>query len=218
MAQNVGTAMSKASHLDVGVNHKLRREISGLKKLFSKAERKKKEITPRIKILQDESDQINGELGDVAQKQDQFMVQSRTLQEKFAAQETVDESVQAGYEQAVAELEARRSKLDTLVEELMQKDSDLEKVIGELKEQDAEIAEEQVELEERMEVLRQKREAEEGKPVVKVSGDLFTGNKISGPKSKVTIEEDCRHVNIFETDKADDGQFARWHMKIGPLR
>ncbi len=218
LAQNVGTAMSKASHLDVGVDHKLRREISGLKKLFSKAERKKKEIKPRIKALRIESDQINGELGDVAQKQDQIMVQSRQLQEKFAAQEAIDESVKAGYEAAVAELEARRSKIDTLVEELMLKDGQLEKAIRELEEQETEIAEEQEELEERMEVLRQRREAEKGKPVVKVSGNLFSGNKITGPKSKITIEEDCKHVNVFETDKADDGQFARWHMKIGPLR
>jgi len=218
LTQNVGTAMSKASHLDVGVDHKLRREISGLKKLFAKAERKKKEIAPTMKALRAESDQVNGELGEVAQKQDKFMVQSRQLQEKFAAQETVDESVKAGYEQAVAELKARRSELDTVVEELMHKDGELEKTISDLEEQETEIAEEQAELEERMEILRQRREAEKGKPVVKVSGNLFSGNKITGPKSKITIEEDCKHVNVFETDKADDGQFARWHMRIGPLR
>jgi len=218
VAQNIGTAMSKPSHLDVGVDHKLRRELSGLKKMFARSERKKKEITPKIKALRTESDQINGELGEVAQKQDQIMVQLRQLQDNFATQETLDETVSAEYERAVAELETQRSQIDDQVEELMEKDGELEKVIGELEEQGTEIVAEQAELEERMEVLRQKRETEKGKPVVKVSGDLFTGNKIAGPKSKITIEEDCRHVNIFETDKDDDGQFARWHMKIGPLR
>ena len=218
LAQNIGTAMSKPSHLDVGVDHKLRRELSGLKKMFAKTERKKKEITPKIKAARIESDQINGELGEVAQKQDQIMVQLRQMQDKFTAQEALDETVKAEYEKAVAELENRRSQIDDRVEELMEKDGELEKVIGELEEQETEIAEEQTELEERMEVLRQKRETEKGKPVVKVTGDLFAGNKITGPKSKITIEEDCRHVNIYETDKADDGQFARWHMKIGPLR
>jgi len=100
----------------------------------------------------------------------------------------------------------------------MEKDGELEKVIAELEEQESEIDAEQAELEERMEQLREKREKEKGKPVVKVTGDLFAGNKISGPKSKITLEEDCRHMNIYETDKADDGQFARWHMKVGPLR
>ena len=218
LAQNIGTAMSKPSHLDVGVDHKLRRELSGLKKMFAKTERKKKEITPRIKSLRTESDQINGELGEVAQKQDQIMVQLRQLEDKFADQETLDETVRADYEKAVAELESKRSQIDNHVEELMEKDAGLEKVIGELEEQASEIAEEQAELEERMEILREKREKEKGKPVVKVTGDLFAGNKITGPKSKITLEEDCRHVNIYETDKADDGQFARWHMKIGPLR
>jgi PAS domain S-box-containing protein len=218
LVQNVGTAMSKASHLDVGVDHKLRREMSGLKKLFSKAERKKKEIQPQVKTLRAESDQINAELGEVAQKQDQVMVQLRQLQEKFAGQASLDESVKAGYEKAVAELEARRGQMDKVVAALMQKDSELEKVIGELEEQETEITDEQAELEERMEMLRERRETEKGKPVVKVSGDIFTGNKITGPKSKIIIDEDRHHVNIFETDKADDGQFARWHMKIGPLR
>jgi len=218
LAQNIGTAMSKPSHLDVGVDHKLRRELSGLKKMFAKSERKKKEIVPKIKALRVESDQINGELGEVAQKQDQIMVQLRQLQDKFSAQETLDETVQSEYEKAVAELETRRSQIDDHVEELMEKDGELEKVIGALEEQETEITEEQAELEERMEVLRQKRDTEKGKPVVKVTGDLFAGNKIKGPKSKITIEENCRHVNIFETDKADDGQFARWHMKISPLR
>jgi len=218
VAQNIGTAMSKPSHLDVGVDHKLRRELSGLKKMFAKSERKKKEITPKIKALRAESDQINGELGEVAQKQDQIMVQLRQLRDKFATQETLDEAVRTEYERAVADLETQRNQIDYHVEELMEKDGELEKVIGELEEQETEIYAEQAELEERMEVLRQKRETEKGKPVVKVSGDLFTGNKITGPKSRITIEEDCRHVNIFETDKDDDGQFARWHMKIGPLR
>jgi len=218
LAQNIGTAMSKPSHLDVGVDHKLRRELSGLKKMFAKTERKKKEIMPKINALRIESDQINGELGEVAQKQDQIMVQLRQLQDTFAAQETLDETVQAEYEKAVAELESRRSQMDDHVEALMEKDGELEKVIGEFEEQETEIAEEQAELEERMDLLREKRETEKGKPVVKVTGDLFAGNKITGPKSKITIEEDCRHVNIYETDKADDGQFARWHMKIGPLR
>jgi septal ring factor EnvC (AmiA/AmiB activator) len=146
------------------------------------------------------------------------MVQSRQLQEKFADQDAVDESVKVEFEKAVAELEARRSGMDSLVEELMQKDSELEKTLGELEDQAAEIDAEQAELEERLAGLRERREAEKGKPVVKVSGDLYQGNKITGPKAKITIEEDCRHVNIFETDKTDDGQFARWHMKIGPLR
>jgi len=218
VAQNIGTAMSKPSHLDVGVDYKLRRELSGLKKMFAKSERKKEVVTPKIKALRTESDQINGELGEVAQQQDQIMVQLRQLQDKFATQETLDEAVRAEYVRAVAELETQRSQIDDQVEELMEKDGELEKVIGELEEQGTEIAAEQAELEERMEVLRQRRETEKGKPVVKVSGDLFTGNKIAGPKSRITIEEDCRHVNIFETDKDDDGQFARWHMKIGPLR
>ncbi len=216
--QNVGTAMSKPSHLDVGVDHKLRREISGLKKLLSKAERKKKEIRPQIETLKTQSDQINGELGDVAQKQDQYVAQIRQLQDKFKGRENIDESVKAEFEKAVAGLEARRSKIDAMVEELMQKDSDIETTMAKLEEQETESTEEQAELEERIEILRQKGETEKGKPVVKVSGNLFHGTKITGPKSKITINDDCRHVNIFETDKTDDGQFARWHMKIGPLR
>ncbi len=218
IAQNVGTAMSPPSHLDVGVDHKLRREISGLKRLFSKAGRKKKELTPQIEALQAQSDQINGELGEVAQKQDQYMVQLRQLQEKFKGHGNIDESVQAEYEKAVAELEAGRSKIDTVVEELMQKDSEIEAITAQLEEQATEAVEEQAELEERIEVLGRKREAEKGKPVVKVSGNIFHGTKITGPKAKITLDDDSNHVNIYETDKTDDGQFARWHMKIGPLR
>ncbi|MCP3955335.1 MAG: DUF342 domain-containing protein [Desulfobacterales bacterium] len=218
IAQHVGTGMSKASHLDVGVNHKLRREISGIKKLLSKTKRKNEDITPRVKALRVESDQINDTLGDVAQKQDQLMVQSRQLQEKFAEQEGIGESVKAEHDKAVAALEVRRSKVDTLVEELMQKDGELEKTIGKLEEQETEIVKEQAELEERLEALRKRREDEKGKPVVKVSGDLFGDTKITGPRTKIIIEEDVKHVNIFETDKTDDGEVAKWHMKIGPLR
>jgi prefoldin subunit 5 len=218
ITQNAGTAMSKPAYLDVGVDHKLRREISGLKKLFSKAGRKKKEITPQIEALKAQSDQINGELGEVAQKQDRYMVQLRDLQAKFKDQQNVDEPMNAEYEKTVAELEARRSAIDAVVEELMKRDSEIETTIAELEEQETEVREEQTELEERIEKLRQKREAEKGKPVVKVSGDLFAGTQIAGPRSTITIDEDCHHVNIFETDKTDDGEFARWHMKIGPLR
>jgi len=117
IAQNIGTAMSKPSHLDVGIDHKLRRELSGLKKMFAKTERNKKDITPKIKALRVESDQINGELGEVAQKQDQIMVQLRQLQDKFAAQEALDETVQAEYEKAVDDLESKRSQIDEQVEE-----------------------------------------------------------------------------------------------------
>lgn len=218
IAKNVGTAVSKPSHLDVGVDHTLRREISGLKKLFSKAGRKKKDLTPQIETLKAKSDQINEELGDVAQKQDQYMVQLRQLQEKFKDHESIDEGLKAEYEKAVAELEAQRSTIDTVVEELMKKDSEIETTIADIEEQVTELAEDQTELEERIEMLREKRETEKGKPVVKVSGNLFHGTKISGPKSKLTLKDDCGHVNIFETDKTKEGQVTRWHMKIGPLR
>jgi uncharacterized protein len=218
VAKNVGTAMSKPSHLEVGVDHKLRREISGLKKLFSKAGRRKKDLTPQIETLKAQSDQINGELGDVAQKQDQYMVKLRQLQDKFKDHESIDEGLKAEYEKAVAELEAQRSATDTVVEELMKKDSEIETIIADLEEEATELAEDQTELEERIEMLREKRETEKGKPVVKVSGNLFHGTKISGPKSKLTLKDDCSHVNIFETDKTEEGQSTRWHMKIGPLR
>jgi len=210
--------MSKPSHLDVGVDHKLRREISGLKKLFLKTGRRKKDLTPQIETLKAQSDQINGELGDVAQKQDQYMVQLRQLQDRFKDHESIDEGLKAEYEKAVAELEAQRSAIDTVVEELMKKDSEIETTIADLEEEATELAEDQTELEERIEMLREKRETEKGKPVVKVSGNLFHGTKISGPKSKLTLKDDCGHVNIFETDKTKDGQFTPWHMKIGPLR
>jgi len=218
VAQNVGTAMSMPSHLDVGVDHKLRRELAGLKKLFAKSERQKNEITPKLKALRIESDQISENLGAAAQKQDQIMVQQRRLQDQLVAPEPLAEDLKAEHDKTVIELESQRSQIDAQVEELMAKDDALDKTIGELEDQEADITAEQAELKERMEVLRQKREAEKGKPVVKVIGDLYSGNKITGPKSKIIIEEDCRHVNIFETDKADDGQFAKWHMKIGPLR
>ena len=218
IAKNVGTAVSKPSHLDVGVDHKLRREISGLKKLFLKAGRRKKDLTPQIETLKAQSDQINGELGDVAQKQDQYMVQLRQLKDKFEDHESIDEGLKAEYEKAVAELEAERSTIDKVVEELMKKDSEIETTIADLEEQAAELAEDQTELEERIEMLREKRETEKGKPVVKVSGNLFHGTIISGPKSKLTLKDDCGQVNIFETDKTKEGQLTRWHMKIGPLR
>jgi uncharacterized protein (DUF342 family) len=218
IAENVGTALSKPSHLEVGVDHTLRREISGLKKLFSNAGRRKKDLTPQIETLKAQSDQINGELGDVAQKQDQYMVQLRQLQDKFKDHESTDEGLKAEYEKAVAELEALRSAMDTVVEELMKKDSEIETTIADLEEEATELAEDQTELEDRIEMLREKRETEKGKPVVKVSGNLFQGTKISGPKSNLTLKDDCGHVNIFETDITEEGQSTRWHMKIGPLR
>jgi len=217
-AKNVGTAMSKPSHLDVGVDHTLRREISGLKKLFLKAGRRKKDLKPQIETLKAQSDQINGEIGDVAQKQDQYMVQLRRLQEKLKDHESIDEGLKDEYEKAVAELESQLSAIETVVEELMKKDSEIETTIADLEEEATELAEDQAELEERIEMLREKRETEKGKPVVKVSGNLFHGTKISGPKSKLTLKDDCGHVNIFETDKTKAGQFTPWHMKIGPLR
>ncbi|MDY6791596.1 MAG: FapA family protein [Thermodesulfobacteriota bacterium] len=218
IAKNVGTAVSKPSDLNVGVDHILRRKISGLKKLFSKTGRRKKDLTPQIETLKAQSDQINGELGEVAQKQDRYMVQLRQLKEKFKDHESIDEGLKAKYEKAIAELEAERSAIDTVVEELMKKDSEIETTIADLEEEATELAEDLTELEEKIEMLREKRETEKGKPVVKVSGDLFHGTKISGPKSKLTFKDDCAHVNIFETNKTKEGQSTRWHMKINPLR
>ncbi|MCP4371439.1 MAG: DUF342 domain-containing protein [Deltaproteobacteria bacterium] len=218
IAKNVGTAMSKPSHLDVGVDHKLRREISGLKKLFSKADRRKKDLTSQIKTLIDRSDQINEELGDVAQKQDRYMVQLSQLQDKFKDHGSIDEGLKTKYEKVISELEAQCSAIDTVVEELMTKDSEIGTTIADLEEQATELAEDQTELEERIEMLREKRETEKGKPVVKVSGNIFRGTKISGPESKLTLKDDDCHVNISETDRTRVSRFSRWHMQIGPLR
>jgi uncharacterized protein (DUF342 family) len=84
-AMDIGTQASRSSELVVGIDQQMEREINALKEVIQAIKAERENLPKRLQNLRQQSDQVNTNLGEIAQKQDKCMVMHRRLQEKVEA-------------------------------------------------------------------------------------------------------------------------------------
>jgi uncharacterized protein (DUF342 family) len=84
-AMDIGTQASRSSELVVGIDQQMEREINALKEAIQAIKAERENLPKRLQNLRQQSDQVNTNLGEIAQKQDKCMVMHRRLQEKVEA-------------------------------------------------------------------------------------------------------------------------------------
>ncbi len=219
IAQDIGTRASKDSSLNVGVDNILKRKITRMKENIAKLKVENKEISAILPDLQNSSEEISIQLGEVAQKQDNLMVQERDLQEQLEkAQKNINKDEIKKIETELDAVTQKKNEIDVEVDKLLELD---EKITDKIKKSglqkkhlDEEIEKNSAEIEILVEALKNEKVL----AMIKVHGHIFSGNTIKGRHSNIILEKDYSRVQIMETNKNDEGIATKWHMKISPLR
>ena len=199
----IGSDSAGPSKFIVGVDFRARREENELKK---KIEINQKEITmvePTIITLKQKSDELNTELGKLAQVQDKYIVERRQLLESSKTDTGKAD-----------ELEQKILQFDKMVVELMKND---EQIIEESKETKFMINKYKNQINEfknKIDEITKKSELDKSIAIVTASSAIYPILTINGRNSSITIKEIIQRATIREKKitNTDTGQL--WQMKI----
>ena len=218
-AMDIGSRASNPSELTVGIDLQMERAIDTTRQEIQ-AVKAEHDILPKtIKELKSRSDQINTKLGDVAQKQDRCMVQHRQLQEKVEAGVLKKDGPEAQkLQKTIDELKKRQDAYDTDVANLMAEDESVSQEIAELEKKLIDNKDALENLKNSLDELTEQKKEDQGIAAVKVGGNIYSGNMISGPHCKLLIEEDLKRISIIETDKPGHDGVKRWRFELAPFR
>ncbi|WP_054699755.1 FapA family protein [Desulfosarcina cetonica] len=218
-AMDIGTEASKSSDLVVGIDRQLEREANAIKSQIQDIKAEQERLKEKIEGLTGRSDEINTQLGKVAQEQDGFMVQHRRLEEKAQTNGVKQSSeTQQKLKKALAELKAKQAACDDEVARLMEED---DRVRHEISEIEQTTAANRLAIEDLNRSLNEVNEAQKdslGLPVVKAAGTIYAGTRMKGPHAKLTLLEDFKRVSIIETDKPDHEGAKRWRFELNPFK
>ena len=218
-AMDIGTQASKSSELVVGIDQQMEREINAIKEEIQAIKTDRENLPKLLENLKQQSDQVNTNLGEVAQKQDKCMVMHRRLQEKVDAGLLKQGGAAAEkLQKTMLELKAQQDAYDQDVARLMDEDESIDKEIAATETAITESAKTIQELTARLETVTQAQKSDRGVAMVKIGGNIFSGTQITGPHSTLVLQEDLKKLSINETDKPDHSGAKRWHFEINPFR
>lgn len=207
-ASAVGSEVSAPNKLVVGVDRIAQIKVDEFKQEISEIKDKIASMEKEIGVLNQESDRLNTELGQIAQVQDQCMVNQRKISDllkKEKRQPTPEEK------EAVSNFKAKIAEIDKTVEELMAQD---EKAKAQILTHRNEI----FGLDERIKILSEEIKDTElfakrdmGIPTIQVNGKLFQNTQIEGPHDSLVIEKTISNATIKEqknTEKDAEKPFS----------
>jgi uncharacterized protein (DUF342 family) len=218
-AMDIGTEASKPIELTVGIDQPLTREADIAKTELQAISTERESLPKRIVDLKNRLDQINTQLGEVAQKQDRCMVQQRTLQEKIEAG-VLKQAGHAGekIQQTIAELAAKQKSYDQDVARLMETDDDLSKALRDAQDTLAAHDEKYARLNSRLDIINETRKTRPGKAVVKIAGSVISGTKVTGPHAMLVMEDELKRLAVVEVQKPDHDGVKRWRFEYQSIR
>ena len=218
-AMDIGTKASKSSDLIVGIDRQMEREADAIKKEIQAIKTECENLPTLLVTLRKRSDQVNTQLGDVAQLQDKCMVQHRRLQEKVEAGLLKQGGAAAEkLQKTISELKARQDAYDHDVAQLMEEDESIDQEIAATEKAITENATTIQELNARLVAITEAQKTNIGVAVVKVGGNLFSGTTITGPHSALVLQENLKRLSVVETDQPDHEGVKRWRFELTPFR
>lgn len=218
-AMDIGTRASKSSELTVGIDRQMEREADAITKEIQELKEVRETLPKLLENLKNRSDTVNTRLGEVAQQQDNCMVQHRRLQEKAeSGQLRPDDAAAEKLQKAITEMKARQDAYDQDVARLMEEDESIDREIAAAERDLTENATKIQELNARMDLITKSQKMDSGVAMVKIGGNVFSGTKINGPHSSLVLQEDLKRVSIVETDKPDHEGVKRWRFELNPFR
>ncbi len=220
-AKDIGSEGSNPCELTVGFDRKYERDMAGHKAEIDDLKRQIKTAETARPQLAEEVESVTGEVGALAQEQDNFALQKRQFEEQLRGEgpnpvNPDDEEERAMLEEMISELVDKNEEFDTRVRALMAKE-DKAKMQLEAVDKRLKLLNEHIEkLKEKMELLTEAHKVDPGIPELKIHGYIASKTEIIAPHKEMTLPKDMHRVRIAETKENPESN--RYHIKISNLR
>lgn len=210
-AADVGTSVSDPCKLKVGVEDHIRRELKGIKNAIGRRKEGLEELNARSRLLEREDQELHKKITVLAQVQDRAIIKQRTLRkemidfekkgenDRFAETRHECEKLDHAAKKAGAEISELFEKQDqqsTHMDDVQKNIKSVEKEIGALED-------------EKMAILEWSHR-EKRFPVLRTSGSIYGGTRISGIHSSITLKETISK-SILREVKTNNHE---WEMRV----
>jgi hypothetical protein len=203
--KDIGTLAAKPSELTVGVDYKFEREMKACKETLTALEHKKTETETTVANLKKRIDELDAELGHVAQEQDGCMVQKRQLEERIKEPAIAKNKEKISLlEELIGDLGAKYNLLDKKVQAIMAQDDQVRAQITHFTQEIGNLEKQIAETQEKILILEESAKMDPGIPVIKASGMLFAKTLVIAPHRRLMIPNDMKNVRI--TEILEDGK------------
>ncbi len=213
-ALDIGSEISSPNKLKVGVDQQLDQKLAEMKQAINELEARKLAVTEEVGKLDAEEQSLQVQIARSAQDQDRSEVEIRSLKKK-----------QADPAEDQAQLSAR-------INELHQKAKTAEKMINELFEQQDRFEQKKLDFQSRLREVEEKiaeRNAEregimrwaqqqQGNPVVRARGAIFSGTAIFGPHVSMILRESYKRAQLKESRVLDPKSDVEWELKLSMIK
>ncbi len=210
-AGDIGSDAASPSILVVGIDEAVKKELANLRKQKKILEKEEAELKKTTGELKERSEEINIQLGDIAQVQDKHVLQKRELMESSGGNPDKMNSLE---KKRLDLLEKQIGKIDEAVDELMTQDEEISASASDYEDQMKGCEKDIIEVQKKMVELNEASEKDPGAAIVQVSGEIFPGNRITGPHASVVVDDIYRRAMIREVEGADSDSRKRWSMSI----
>ena len=210
-AKDVGSEASHPNKLIVGIDQIAKIKVAEFKDLINQNKNKIEIIEKEIAELDQESDRLNTELGQIAQVQDNYMVSRRKIMDVI---EKEQRDLTTQEQAAISALSVKMEEIDKNVGALMAKDEEIQVRVVTLRNQ-------VVELDNVINLLSEEIKQSElfatrdmGIPTAQISGKLYQGTEIVGPHDSLVIEKDLYNAFLKEQKNSDKEAEKPYSFKI----
>ena len=210
-AKDVGSEASHPNKLIVGIDQIAKIKVAEFKDLINQNKNKIETLEKEIAALNQESDRLNTELGQIAQVQDEYMVNQRKIMnvlEKEQRDLTVQEQA------AISALSVKMEEIDKDVGALMAKDEEIQARVVSLRNQTVELDNNINVLNEEIKQIELFATRDMGIPIVQILGKLYQGTEIVGPHDALVIEKKLYNTFLKEQKNSDKEAEKPYSFKI----
>jgi hypothetical protein len=214
---DVGSESSEACELLVGIDGFLKKLIDKLNAEIDLAWGNLRLLEAGLAEMKEESERLETDIGNLAQEEDQIRLKAAQMQEKIRAMADSGETDGPLLQKVVDLNRMLEQKLELTsrnTEEKFNRQEELEESIKHRKIEIRKAVEHMNALKERIEKENEMSETDKGSPAVKVTGVIYSGTVIRGPKSIIKLKDNYRNVTLKERKTDREDARLKWSMEI----
>lgn len=214
-AYQIGSEKSNPCTLVVGVDTRVKNEVTALKQNTSSKKDEAKGLRKRLESLQGESKKIQTDLGTMAQEQDRAMVQTRQLKEKRdEVHAKGDSDLLTQIEATLEDIEKENAEREKSLEDIFKEQDRIEEEMADLQEKIAVYEREIGEIEQEITDLLAWSQSEKGIPKVRVHGSIFPYTTIKGRKASLRLPEKHENILVQEAMTRDENDRSQYKIRL----
>ena len=216
-ASDIGSDSSEACELLVGLDGFLKSVIDKLNAEIDIGIAKKQEMEKALADMKQESADLETEIGNLAQDEDRGRRQAEEMEQTIRQMIDTGRSDDPLMSKARAACDSFKRKLDRINADIGERFERQERLEENIENQKVEVrkASDHIDgLRDRIDKEVELSATGKGSPAVKVTGTVFSGTVVRGPKAIIKLVEDERNVTIREVQGDGDDVRTKWSMQI----